>query len=159
MQNILLDKKLTVTEEAQDYLVTISNHSIREMVNYLEKIYIVDGVSKKGEQTVFDLATCQVLCSNISFQQFELYLDHLKSGNVTKAIAIFYHIYDYGYSIIDIFDYFYSFIKYTASITEDQKYRVLPFLCKYITVFHNIHEDCIELALFTNNIATIFIQS
>jgi DNA polymerase III delta prime subunit len=160
MQNILLDKKLTVTEEAQDYLVTISNHSMREMINHIEKIFILSNrPDNETPQIVFDTATCQTLCSNISIQQFELYIRHLVAGEITKAIAILYHIYDYGYSIIDIFDYFYSFIKHTTLMNEDQKYKVLPYLCKYITIFHSIHEDCIELALFTNNISNIFIQS
>jgi hypothetical protein len=28
----------------------------------------------------------------------------------------------------------------------------LPFLCKYITIFHKVHEDVIELAFFTNSL-------
>jgi len=39
------------------------------------------------------------------------------------------------------------------------KYRIIPFLCKYITVFHNIHEDGIELAVFTNNLQQLFSES
>ena len=31
------------------------------------------------------------------------------------------------------------------------QYVTLPYICKYITVFHEIHEDEIELALFTNS--------
>jgi len=161
MQKIILDKKLNIPSTAQDYLVTISNHCARELINHLEKIYILSNntASNTGSHDnadIFDVATCQKLCSNISFHQFETYLEHLKQGELSKAIACFYHIYDYGYSVIDIFDYFYSFIKHTTSMTEDQKYLILPFLCKYITIFHSIHEDSIELALFTNNIASIF---
>jgi hypothetical protein len=37
-------------------------------------------------------------------------------------------------------------------LTEDQKYKIIPHICKYMTVFHNYHEDEIELALFTNNL-------
>jgi hypothetical protein len=37
-------------------------------------------------------------------------------------------------------------------MNDETKYRIIPFLCKYITVFHNVHEDGIELALFTNNL-------
>jgi hypothetical protein len=31
-------------------------------------------------------------------------------------------------------------------------------LCKYITIFHKVHEDAIELAFFTNNLAEIFVM-
>ena len=70
-------------------------------------------------------------------------------------IKILYDIYDYGYSVIDILDYFFTFVKLTSTLDEETKYRIIPFLCKYITIFHNIHEDCIELALFTNNLCSL----
>ena len=38
-------------------------------------------------------------------------------------------------------------------INEEQKYNIIPHICKYIVVFNEIHEHEIELALFTNNIA------
>ena len=75
--------------------------------------------------------------------------------DIANAIEILYDIYDYGYSVIDILDYFFSFIKLTTIIEEDIKYRIIPMLCKYITIFHNLHEDCIELALFTNSMSDI----
>jgi hypothetical protein len=40
-------------------------------------------------------------------------------------------------------------------MSEEDKYRVIPYLCKYITIFHNVHEDVIELALFTNSLVQI----
>ena len=57
--------------------------------------------------------------------------------------------------MIDILDYFFTFIKNTDLLNEDQKYKIIPFLCEYITIFHNLHEDVIELALFTNKIYEI----
>jgi len=32
------------------------------------------------------------------------------------------------------------------------RYHIIKWLCKYITIFHNIHEDEIELALLTHDI-------
>jgi hypothetical protein len=57
--------------------------------------------------------------------------------------------------VIDILDFFFTFIKQTSLIDEETKYRVIPILCKYITIFHTTHEDRIELALFTNNLSSI----
>jgi hypothetical protein len=103
-----------------------------------------------GEPITLDL--CKKLCSNISFQQFETYLEKIKQKDISGAIDILYDIHDYGYSVIDILDYFFTFIKITGVLDEDTKYKIIPLLCKYITIFHNLHEDGIELALFTNNI-------
>jgi hypothetical protein len=43
----------------------------------------------------------------------------------------------------------------TTIFDEIQKYNIIPYICKYITIFHNLHENEIELALFTNNIINI----
>jgi hypothetical protein len=53
---------------------------------------------------------------------------------------------------MDILDNYFLFVKITDLLTETQKYNIIPIICKYITIFHNIHEDEIELALFSNNI-------
>jgi DNA polymerase III gamma/tau subunit len=95
------------------------------------------------------------LCSNISFLIFEEYTILIKNKNLNQAIELIYEIYDKGYSVMDILDNYFLFIKSTNVLNEEQKYNVIPYICKYITVFHNIHEDEIELALFTNNLAHI----
>jgi hypothetical protein len=77
---------------------------------------------------------------------------NVKAKELSSAIDSLYSIYDYGYSVIDILDYFFVFVKMTTLIDDDTKYKIIPFLCKYITIFHNVHEDGIELALFTNNL-------
>ena len=56
---------------------------------------------------------------------------------------------------MDILDNYFLFVKITDLLTEEQKYNIIPIICKYITIFHNIHEDEIELALFSNNICSI----
>ena len=137
-ENIIIDK------DSKDYLITISGGSIRVLINLLEKIYIL------GEPV--DINFCKKICFNISFKEFELYLYNIQSKNLQEAIKVMYNIYDYGYSVIDILDYFFSFIKITNMIDEETKYKIIPFLCKYITIFHNIHEDVIEIAILTNNL-------
>jgi hypothetical protein len=59
--------------------------------------------------------------------------------------------------VMDILDNYFLYVKTSDILTEDEKYLIIPLLCKYITVFHNIHEDEIELALFTNNLIDIFV--
>jgi DNA polymerase III delta prime subunit len=144
MENIIEKEGIIIDDESKEYLLTISNQSVRLIINYLEKIYIL------GEPIQIDV--CKKICSNLSFLHFEKYIDKLKQKDLSGAIDILYSIHDYGYSVIDILDFFFSFIKTTNLIDENLKYKVIPFFCKYITIFHNLHEDGIELALFTNNL-------
>ena len=52
-------------------------------------------------------------------------------------------------------DFFFHFIKITPLLVEKERYLILPILCKYITYFHNIHEDIIEVTLFTHELQQI----
>lgn len=147
IMNYIIDREnLDISDESKEYLMTISNRSLRVIINYLEKIYIY---GKK-----IDLDTCKSLCSTIPVNIFEKYIVFLKEYDVASAIQLLYDIYDQGYSVIDILDYLYTFVKITDLITEETKYKIIPYLCKYITIFNKLHENVIELAFFTNNIYT-----
>jgi DNA polymerase III gamma/tau subunit len=152
MEKIVEQEGIYIEEEAKEYLLRFSNHSIRELMNHLEKIYILD---KGAADKPVSLEMCKKLCTSISFYQFETYIKKLKSGNLIDSVYILYEIHDYGYSVIDILDYFFIFIKTTDMLSEDEKYSIIPLLCKYITIFHSIHENIIELALITKDIYKI----
>ena len=126
-----------------EYIISLSNNTIRTLINYLEKLYIFD------EPFTIDIA--KNMYTNISFAELERYTLHISKGQLSEAIRVVYALYDHGYSVIDIIETYFTFLKTTQQITEKQKYKLVTLLCKYITVFHNIHEDEIELALFTNN--------
>ena len=144
MDKIIVAEGLKIDEESKEHLLVMANHSIRVVLNYLEKIYILD--------KPINIELCRKICSTISFQHFDEYCDCLKEGRLNDGISVLSNIYDYGYSVTDILDYFFTFVKTTQIIDEETKYKMIPFLCKYITIFHNLHEDNIELALFTNNL-------
>ena len=147
MDNIIFEENIVIDKESKDYIITLSNNSIRTLISLLEKIYIYNKPIDKN--------LCIQICSIISHQRFESYLNQLKNNNLADAIQIMYEIYDYGYSVIDIFDYLFAYIKITDQVNDDIKYKITKLLCKYITIFNMIHEDCIELALFTGNMIEI----
>jgi len=140
-------ENIVIDPEAEDFIINVSHNTVKTLVNYMEKFKLL------GERITLPLAL--QLCSNISFCSFEEYTKHVKEKNLREAIKIIYEIYDKGYSVMDILDNYFVFIKTTPLLTEDDRYKIIPFLCKYITIFHDIHEDEIELALFTNNLVEI----
>ena len=135
---------MSVDADALEYIITLSNNSIRLLINYIEKIYILN--------VPITLALSKMIYTNICVKDFEYFTMCVKNGELTNAIKAIYELHDHGYSVIDIFENYFSFIKTTDILDETQKYKVIAILCKYITVFHNVHEDDIELALFTNNV-------
>ena len=150
LNRIVTNENIQIDEESKQHLLLASHGSIRVMLNYLEKMYIYG--------KTIDIEVCKNICSNISYQLFETYVKHLKNNEVKDAISLLFLLHEQGYSVIDILDYFFFFIKQTTLLDEEVKYRLIPYLCKYITVFYNVHEECVELALFTNNIIKLIKQ-
>jgi hypothetical protein len=95
------------------------------------------------------------ICTNISFIIFTKYTECIKNKNMTESIEILLSIHDHGYSVMDILDNYFLFVKTTTLLDEDQKYKIISIICKYIHIFYNIHEDEIELSLFTNNLISV----
>ena len=149
LKRIAKIENINIEQDAEDFILPISNNSVRILINYLEK---------------FKLLSCDItldiaiqVCTNISFRDFETYTNLCKNDNdLQQAIPILYKLFDKGYSVMDILDNYFLFVKITNNLTEDEKYKIINLICKYITYFYNIHEDEIELALFTNNLISIF---
>jgi DNA polymerase III delta prime subunit len=144
MQKIIDFENISISTDARNFMLNVCNNNAKILINYMEKFKLLN------ESIDLDLATS--VCTNISFLTFEEYTELLKKGQLGPAVKMLYNIYDKGYSVMDILDNYFLFVKITKSLSETQKYKVIPIICKYITVFHNIHEDEIELALFSNNL-------
>lgn len=147
MNRVVQEEDIVIEEDAEDFLINISNFSIKTMLNYLEKFKLIrEPISK-------DLAIN--LCTNISIRVFESYLQELRGKDLVKPIQMLYELIDKGYSVMDILDSFFVFVKQTNSLSETEKYKIIPVICKFITIFHNVHEDEIELPMFTNNVFNV----
>jgi hypothetical protein len=150
MLKIKMNERLMITCDAEDFLLRVSNGSVRTLINYLEKTKLID------REITLELAN--KICTNIGFHRFEEYtqiiLDDSLDVNtrIRRANHILFQLNDEGYSVLDILDNYFIFVKMTPLFSEDIKYRITSLICKYITIFHNIHEHDIELALFTNNL-------
>ena len=144
---IKTNEQISISNDAEQFIISVCNGSIRTLLNYLEKFKIVN--------KHIDLNIANQICTNISFIIFSQYTDYILNKDLISGIDILYDLYDKGYSVMDIYDNYLIFIKSTPIINELHKYEIIKLLCKYITIFHNIHEDEIELALFSNNLKHI----
>jgi DNA polymerase III delta prime subunit len=148
LNKIKTNEAIHIDDESEDFLLDLCNNSAKILINYVEKFKLLN------KDIYLDLM--KKICTNINFCDFHKYTSLLKERKLVEALNVLYMIYDQGYSVMDILDNYFTFVKITSLIDEDLKYEIIPFICKYITVFHNIHEDEIELALFTNNLVNLF---
>lgn len=141
-------EKLKITKNAENFILNICNNSVRLLINYLEKFKLLN--------IAIDEKKVKEICTNISFLEFENYTNSWYiERDLQKSIKLIYSIYNKGYSVMDILDSYFSFIKITNIIEEEVKYKIIIFILKYIAVFHTLHENDIELIIFTNELLKI----
>jgi len=136
---------INITKQAEHFIMNICNNSIRLLINYLEKFSLLN------EKITLDIA--KKICTNISFYDFERYtMAWYTNKSLSEAISIIYNIYDKGYSVMDILDSYFQFIKICNIIDETNKYKIIHHICQYISYFHTLHEHEIELVFFTDQL-------
>lgn len=145
---IKINEKITIDDESKKFIISISNNSIRILINYLEKFKLL--------KLPINLQLAHKVCTNILFINFDKFSNYCKNNDINTAIKIIFEIYNQGFSVMDILDNYFIYIKLTNSIDEDLKFEIIKIICTYITIFHIVHEDEIELSLFTNNIISVF---
>lgn len=146
---VCIARGVVVDAAAQEAVLDLCQSSVNQLNNYVEKFRLL--------QLPVDADLVDAVCTNIPHKMFRDYISRLKSGtNYIKASHILIDIYDSGYSVMDIMDNLFFFCKITPMLTEAQKYAVLPYICQTIAAFHTVHEDEIELVLFSKHFADIF---
>lgn len=143
--NIEKKEKIIIQNDAKNFLFDICENSFQKLLIFLEKFKLYN------KEITLDIA--KKLCCNINYLDLQNYTMYwFQEKNYEKAIQIIFKIYDKGYSVLDILDNYFSFIKITNMLNEKQKYNTIKFICNYISIFYKIHENKVELAFFTNNL-------
>lgn len=151
VQRVSSAENMDLSAEVQRAIVAISGRSMKSALNCLEKIYL--GAPKPS--SAFSVAECNLLCSDITDDQFAQYMAKVRDGSVCCAVNMLFGMYDRGFSVVDILDCMYQSIVARTDETDEAKYAILTVICEYMAVFYNIHEHKIELALFTHKLHTV----
>lgn len=148
---IIEKENINISKEALTFTIDVCNSSIRTLINFLEKFKLIG--------LYIDIELAKQLCTNISYNEFVEFTSACKfDKNIHNALTIMNSLTNKGYSVMDILDSYFGFIKTTDLLSEEQKYLIIPLICKYITIFNEIHEDEIELVFFTNNLISLVSQ-
>ncbi len=143
-ENILLDNN------CKDLIIKSSNLSIPNMINIIDKLSLI----KENKTINYNLLE-NVSC-NIMTCDFNDYIELCKNNKLKESIKHILNLSNNGFSVIDILEEFFMYIKFHCHLDDKYKYDIIKLICYYINIFHNIHEDTIELIFLTNNIINIF---
>ena len=148
VRDICLKEKITITNNVIHFIVKICNNSIRLLLTYIEKFKLIN--------KPISLYLADKICTNISYYDFDEYTKYcFINKNIVKAVSILKKIYSKGYSVLDILDNYFVYIKTTTIIDEKTKYDAIKIISNYIKIFYLYHEDSIELLFFTNKLLNI----
>ena len=148
MEHITKKEHIIIDNEVKDYIIHLCNFSVRMLINYLEKFKLMN--------TTITMDICKSLITNISYNTFSLFTRLcIQDKNITEAIKILYLLYNNGYSVSDILDNYFLYIKHESDMEEELKFKIISLICKFIIIVNELHEDEIELAFFANRLSMI----
>lgn len=143
LQCVIQTETFTMTKEAQEFIIKISDNSINILLNNLKKCSLL-----QEKQITIDIL--KNLCCQICYDYYDKYFHEVfVERNSINAIQILESLCTMGYSVIDILENLFSYVKFTSSYDDMFKFKLLPYICKYIDIVHTTFEDIQEIILFT----------
>ena len=135
-------ESLSIDDICIKYIVNISNNSVRLLLSYITKLKMLN--------EDINMEKIRVICTQISYSFFEEYTDlWLNKKDFVGACEKIMYLSELGYSVMDIIETYFNYIKNISTISDTYKFAIFPIICKYINIFHSIHEDAFELTLMT----------
>lgn len=144
LEKICASQRICITNDAKDYIVCHCNGKIKLLFVFLQKMYYLN--SKITVELIEENFTM------LSHRDFQDYFEVCKKGNHENAFNCINKFLSKGYSICDIFDEMFNFVKQEENndFNEETKYEIIKLISKYTLVLNTIHEENIELYFFTN---------
>jgi DNA polymerase III delta prime subunit len=137
-------EKIDIDPSLYDSIISKSNGNIKVVINMLEKFKLIN---KPIDEVIIN-----ELFNNMNNYALYEFNSNLLNNNIVDALKILMNFNNNGYSVIDILNYYYTFVKTSDTLDDYQKHEIIPLICKYITIFNNTHEDNIEIIFFVNEL-------
>lgn len=153
LENIIQNEKLNLTQLLKNNIILYSNNSIKLLINNLEKYKLL-----QNDEIIFDT---KMINNNLLNDRLNIYFDICfiknidNSKNINNAYTILLSIFNDGYSIIDIIDYIYIYLKNNNTIDNSKKYLIIQILSKYTININYNYEDIAILYFLTLDILFI----
>jgi len=147
LNKVICQEDIVIDNDAIPHILTISRQSSRVLLNYLEKFKLIC--------LPVTIDCVYQLCTDIKHELFDTFTSFILQKDKINAIKTITTIQQDGYSVIDILEFYFLYLKMSPKYDDLTKYKIIQILCKYITIFNTIHEDNIELLFLVNDLEKI----
>jgi DNA polymerase III delta prime subunit len=142
INHIVQEEKIDIEPDAIQTIISLSNHKMNTILNYLERYKILN----------IPITKEYIIKTHTSHYHdlFETFTKHVFLKKNNECVQCINQLYVDGYSVMDILDMYYQYIK-CSTVQEPYKYELIKSICKYIIFYNTIHEHQIELIFFVND--------
>jgi len=153
--HIVKENDLHIDDTAKYILLTRST-DIKHLISNLEKIKLLNypSVGEKEMREILlniqytDFLEFFNLCISCAIEMAQT--GDCTNSIFTKSYKILEKYYHDGYSVNDILEEMFSFLKQLNKIDDELRYKLIMCLMETISVFHTLHENPVELVFFTH---------
>lgn len=153
MNYICEHENIQLTPEIKEFIIQISEKNLQSIHHILQKCQLLQ------HDVPITLDLVKQSCTLIHVDELKFYFQLTKERKIKEGYFFLLGITEKGHSVLDILNELYLFIKITTILTEEEKYKCCKVISTYIVHFITIHEEELELLLFTSNIVDIFTPS
>lgn len=145
ISRIVQDHNLCLNKESIHYIIKKCDHSLMRIYSMLETIRLYS-----DKPTNINIKKIKSLCSYINEEVFiDFTKEWYENKNLSRSVEILKNIIELGYSTIDVYEMYFSYIKTSTILDEHTKQDIIKIISKYIINFYCVHENDIDIYLFT----------
>ena len=141
---IIRKENISINKKCIDSIIKLTNNSLGSAINYLEKIKILNIYCTPD--------ICKNLETNICIDVWYKYSILCKEGNLCAVRQLLKEINSLGFTVLDILDSYFTYIKHTDLFSEEITYEIIKLIMIYTHHFYLYNEDSILLLFFTNKL-------
>jgi DNA polymerase III delta prime subunit len=149
VEKICKEEKIILDPRHIDLIITLSQNNLLSVFHILQKCALVQDSMPLTEDII------KISCTIINVEKIKGYFELIKSKKIREGYDYLLEIVDNGYSVIDILNELYLFVKITDILTEEQKYLSFKIISSYIVNFITVHEEELELLILTHDLTKI----
>lgn len=146
----ICDKEdIRLGKENVDLIITLSENNLLSVFHILQKCALLQ------ENVELDEEIIKISCTIINIEKIKGYFNLVKSKKINEGYNYLLEIVENGYSVIDILNELYLFVKITSILSEEEKYKCFKIISDYIVNFITVHEEELELLILTHDLTKI----
>ena len=150
MDKIITEEQINIDDQIKKILLSLSENNILSMFHMLQKCSLLQSSYTLTEKIIRNT------CTMINNDTFKKYIDLVKNKDYQAGYKYLLSIINNGHSVIDILNELYLYVKICSNLKENEKYECFKIISKYIVTFITIHEEELELLIFSQELTEIF---